>query len=130
MFRKEFIELNHSNYNNFIPINIIAFSYGYGGAQGEPCGVKIMDKDGKLFHFNYMENDFKGNEKDEICPMIKDLELRKSLKEWSEKYMGAGNYLYCHNSISKEVEEKTKDIKGPGVLFNQWPKVIREIIKK
>ena len=130
MFRKEYIELNHSNYNNYIPINIITFSYGFGGAQGEPNGVIIMDKDGKLFHFNYRENDFKENEKDEICPMIKDLELRKSLQEWSEKYLGAGNFLYYHNSISKEVEEKTKDIRGPGALYNQWPKVIREIIKK
>ena len=130
MFRKDLIELNHSNYKNYIPINMIAFYYAYGGAQGEPNEVIIMDKDGKLFRFNYMENDFIENEKDEICPMIKDLESRKSLKEYSEKYMGAGNFLYYNNSISEEVEEKTKDIKGPGALYNRWPQVILEIIKK
>ena len=125
------IELNHSNYVNYLPINIIGFSYAYFGAQGEPGGVKIMDKEGKMFHFNYLDNEFSKNEIHAICPILKEIESEKKHKEWTEMYMGAGNYLYVNKSISHEVGEKAQEFKGiSGALFRNWPKIIHGIIKK
>ena len=124
------IKLNHSNYNSYIPINIIAFSFASSGAMGDPGDVKIMDKDGNLFYFNYVEGDLKENERYEICPMIKEIVSNKTPKESDEFNMKMGNYLYVHKSISQEVEEKTKDLTFPGQLFMKWSKVILGIIKK
>ena len=125
------IELKHSNYKNYLPIKIIAFSYAYSGAQGEPGGVKIIDNNGKIFHFNYfIKKDLKENEIYEICPIIKDIDLNIIPKEWCEMNMGAGNKLYVNKSISEEVKEKTKDLKGPGMLYQKWSKIILDIIKK
>ena len=44
--------------------------------------------------------------------------------------MGAGNKLFVNKSISTEVEEKTKDLKSPGALYQRWITIILDIIKK
>ena len=107
------IELKHSNYKQYLPIKIIAFSYAFSGAQGEPGSVKIIDNNGNMFHFNYFTNkDLKENEIYEICPIIKDIELNIISKEWCELNMGAGNKLFVNKNISHKVKEKTKDLKG------------------
>ena len=72
---KNTIELSKSNYKNYLPINTIAFSYANGGAQGEPGGVIILDKEGKFFHFNYAEGDLKKDEIFEICPPLKEVAI-------------------------------------------------------
>ena len=124
------IELTHFNFQQYLPLNIIAFSYAYSGAQGEPGGVNIIDDNRRIFHFNYTEDKLKKNEIYEICPLIKDIELNKIIEEWCEINMGAGNILFVNKSISEEVKEKTKDIKGPGALFCRWKNIILDIIKK
>ena len=125
------IELTHSNYNKYIPINIIAFSYAHSGAQGEPGGVKIIDKDGTIFHFNYyLKDDLKENEINEICPMIKNIESNRTLSEWTDLNMGMGNILFVNNSISQEVKEKTKHLESRSSLYRRWTSIILDIIKK
>ena len=125
----DLIHLTNSNFQQYLPINIVAFSYAYSGAQGEPGGVYIIDDNGKIFHFNYIEDKLKKNEIYEICPLIKDIDLKFKIEEWCEINMGAGNILFVNKTISEEVKEKTKDIKGPGALFCRWKNIILDIIK-
>ena len=127
---KNKIELSKSNYKNYLPINTIAFSYANGGAQGEPGGVIILDKEGKFFHFNYAEGDLKNEEIFEICPYLKEIESNKVEENFERMNMGMGNTLFVSKSILPEVKEKTKDIKRPDQLFSQWKKIIYDIIKK
>ena len=124
------IELSKSNYKNYLPLNIIAFSYATGGAQGEPGGVTILDKEGKFFHFNYAYGDLKKDEIFEICPFLKEIESHKIEENFERMNMGMGNTLFVSKSILPEVKEKTKDIKRPDELFLQWRKIIYDIIKK
>ena len=124
------IELKHSNYKKYLPLNIIAFSYAHSGAQGEPGGVKIIDNDGKIYHFNYIDNKLKENEIYEIFPFIKNIELCKIIEGWQELNMGAGNRLYVNESIYQEFKEKTKDLKSPVSLYQRWTKIILDIINK
>ena len=124
------IELSKSNYKNYLPLNIIAFSYATGGAQGEPGGVTILDKEGNFFHFNYVYVDWKNDEIFEICPFLKEIEINRNPENFERMNMGMGNTLFVNKSILPEVKEKTKDIKRPDELFLQWRKIIYDIIKK
>ena len=127
---KNKIELSKSNYKNYLPINTIAFSYANGGAQGEPGGIIILDKEGKFYHFNYAEGDLKNEEIFEIFPFLKEIESNKITENFERMNMGMGNTLFVSKSILPEVKEKTKDIKRPDQLFSQWKKIIYDIIKK
>ena len=120
------INLLKSNYKNYLPIDIIAFSYASGGAQGEPGGVVILDNTGKFFHFNYATDGFLKDEVYEICPPLK--EINQQCKGFNELNMGMGNKLYVHDSIFQKVQEKIKDINSPGALFSSWKRIILEII--
>ena len=124
------IELSKTNYKKYLPINIIAFSYANGGAQGEPGGVYITDNDGKFFHFNFETVDLTRDEIFEICPSLKDISLDKIPEKFEEMNMGMGNKLYINKSIIPEVKEKTKDITRPDMLYIKWKKIILDIIKK
>ena len=115
---------------NYLPINTIAFSYANGGAQGEPGGVIILDKEGKFFHFNYAEGDLKNDEIFEICPPLKEVALKKIPENFERMNMGMGNTLFVNKSILQEVKEKTKYIKRPDELYCQWKTIIHDIIKK
>ena len=86
-FPKQPIELNLSNYNQYIPLNIIAFSFASGGAQGEPGGVIIINDEGQIFHFNYVEGDIKQPKVVYlVCPPIKEklTGIVQSQGEWNE----------------------------------------------
>ena len=115
------IELSKSNYKNYLPINTIAFSYANGGAQGEPGGIIILDKEGKFFHFNYTRDAFKESDLDAICPPIKERkdDISKFEEEWKDINLGMGNSLTINKSISQKFQEKAKDINSPGALFSK-----------
>ena len=132
-FPRNKIELNLSNYNSYLPINIIAYSYASSGAMGEPAGVNIISKEGQLFHFNYVEGDIKQNEMYMIIPSLKERIDNISLYEqnWKDFSMGMGNNLTIHISIYDKFEEKIQNLNlsKPG-LFQQWKKIVMEILEE
>ena len=131
---KEPIELNLSNYNQYIPINIIAYSFASGGAQGEPGGVIIINNEGQLFHFNYVDGDIKQPEDVYlVCPPIKEklTGIVQNQGEWNEINMGMGNCLIVNISIYEKVKAKIKELGiSNGALYQKWTKIILEIIEK
>ena len=130
-FLENNIELKPLNYTKYLPINIIAYSYATPGAMGSPGKVQIITKEGKFFHFNYVEDDFKENDIKAICPPIieRKNDDHKFEEEWEELNLGMGNSLIVNKSIGQKFEEKTKNIKGPGDLFRKWKEIVYEIIQ-
>ena len=133
-FPKQPIELNLSNYNQYIPLNIIAFSFASGGAQGEPGGVIIINDEGQIFHFNYVEGDIK-QPKDVylVCPPIKEklTGIVQSQGEWNEINMGMGNSLIVNISIYEKVKAKIKELGiSNGALYQRWMEIVLEMIEK
>ena len=123
---KNVIKLSESNYKKYLPINIMAFSYATSGAQGDPGAVKIIDNDGKIYYFNYVDQpDLKENEIYEICPPLKGEDNEK----WGTIYMGAGNTLFVNEPIFPEVKDKAKGLRG-SELYQRWRGIILSIIKK
>ena len=132
-FNKNKIELNLSNYNDYLPINIIAYSFASSGAQGEAGGVNIISKEGKAFHFNYCEGDIKEKEIYLICPPLKEKYENNYLYEanWKDINMGMGNSLTVHISIDDKFKEKEKKLNlGFGGLFQAWKKIVYEILEE
>ena len=102
-FNQNKIELKLSNYNDYLPINIIAYSFATSGAQGEAGGVEIISKEGKTFHFNYCEGDITENEMYLICPPLKALNeenWKLLIWEWVIDYLCI--YLYMINFKKKQ----------------------------
>ena len=123
------IELNKSNYKNYLPINMIAFSYAGGGAQGDPGAILIVDTDGKIFYLNHAFGDLNENEVNEICPPLKDIVKGEKSEGFHRINMGMGNTLYIGKSILQKFQEETKDINTPSGYYLRWIKVVLNIIK-
>ena len=132
-FPPDKIELKLSNYNDYLPINIIAFSYATSGAMGERGGVNIISKEGQLFHFNYVDGDIKENEMYIICPPLKErIENNNIYKEnWEDINLKMGNNLILHKSIYDKFQEKIKNVNtSSGRLFLLWKKIVFEILEE
>ena len=127
---KNIIELQKSNFKDYLPINMIAFSYANGGAQGEPGAILIVDTDGRTFHLNYAYGDLSKDEVYEICPPLKENSPEKDPEGWHKINMGMGNTLFVSKSILQQFKEETKDIHRPDGYYLTWKKVVLNIIKK
>ena len=119
------IEIKKSNYKDYLPISMIAFSFAGGGAQGDPGGIKIVDIDGRIFYLNHAFGDLNENEVKEICPPLKE----RSPEGWQIINMGMGNTLFVSKSILQQFQEKTKDIKTPSGYYSRWVNIVLNIIK-
>ena len=126
---KNKIEISKSNYKDYLPISMIAFSYATGGAQGDPGGINIVDIDGKIFYLNYAYGDLNKNEVYEICPPLKEYSPEKDPEGWHKINMGMGNTLFVSKSILQQFQEKTQDIKTPSGYYLSWVNVVLNIIK-
>ena len=123
------IELTHINYKDYIPINIIAFSFAYSGAQGEPGGVIIINDKGQIFHFNYLDDKLIKEEIDEIFPFINNYYLVKFEEKYQEINMGMGNKLLVEKSFYPKVEQIINEIKNPSSLYCRWKNIILNALK-
>lgn len=71
------IEIYSSNYNSFLGLDIIAFSYAEPGAMGERGAVYIAISDGRLLHMNFVKGNININEIQAICPILKECREKK-----------------------------------------------------
>jgi hypothetical protein len=44
------IEISNSNYQDYLSVDIVAFSFAYAGAMGESGGIIIIDRAGQIYH--------------------------------------------------------------------------------
>ena len=129
----ERIQLNLSNYKNFLPIEIIAFSIAEAGAQGDPGALEIISKDKQLFYLNLRWTDLNKEIVDFICPALEEccfnplLENQTTPKDWYYVYMGAGNHLYVASQIQSQFKVKTHDLKSPVEFYKKWKRIIIDL---
>ena len=131
---KETIELSKANYTDYLPIDIAAIAYATTGAMGECGGITIVGRDSQTYHLNHAYGDW---DKEDVCtilPMLKECDLDllgngKYPDGWYERYMGFGNHLLIHKSILPEIIEQTKNIEDPAVLYQNWLRIVTEVLK-
>jgi hypothetical protein len=136
----EFIELLKENYKDYLPLDIAAFSFAFAGAMGDAGGVVIITTDGQVYYFNYVEQDFSGDDVDAILPILAQCDLPifgdtdRVPEGWRHISLGAGNNLLMQNQYVElffkmhEEYEKTVD-EIDGCLYRSWLKIMLEIVK-
>ena len=137
------IEIDSSNKDKAIGLDIVAFQWAAGGACGEPGGVVFITKDSKVYHTNYVFDNY-GITCDDICEIFPPLEhidvgvFGGGLYPdgWKDQYLGLGNYLVVHESIwedftqTAELELARLHDEGTDViLYNIWDSVILKVLK-
>lgn len=146
----EIIGLSKSNYKDYLPIDIAAFSIADPGACGEPGGVRIIDSKAKIYRLNYVFGEW-DDDLFEICPLSKECFIEKvpdSRKRFLlriakgcyfiEKvpdgyqfaYLGLGNYLFVKNDFWKEFNDMKNSYKGDKILYSTWLDFMLEILKR
>lgn len=106
------IRLSKENYKDYLPLDMVAFSFAFAGAMGDAGGVAIVTADSKLYYINFLEEDLTDEELYEILPILPQCVLpiigdAEYLPDgWSHISMGAGNNLL----IQTQFEEKFWDI--------------------
>lgn len=108
-------EITPDNYNDYLPLDIIAFSYAEPGAQGEAGAMILVTRDKTAFHLNYCSNNWSQEYLLEVCPMLNDVTITtfgycdNAAEGWSPINLGAGNHLFVHNDYAQKLIEKIKE---------------------
>lgn len=137
------IEINSSNKDKALGLDIVAFQWAAGGACGEPGGVVFITKDAKVYHTNYVFDQYGITVDDlyEIYPPLAHIDAGIFgggiyPPGWKDQYLGLGNYLVVHESIwedfSQIAESEMARLHNEGnnvILYNIWDSVVLKVLK-
>lgn len=136
------ILLRSSNYKSFMPLDIVAFSWAFGGAMGDAGGVNIVCKDGESYYFNWAHGDMSEDMIYEVLPVIAKCELPivgetdRVPEGWHHISLGAGNNLIIKEEYVEPLRLawkkfcKTIEQGRYIILYNVWQQLIMDIVKK
>ena len=136
-------EINASNLNDYLGLDIVAFHWAAAGACGEHGGVVFITSDGTVYHTNYVYPQY-GITRDDLCKIFPPLsDIQPGIfggglypKEWKDQYLGLGNFLVVHRSLwndfitlSKVELARLKEEGESVILYNIWDSVILKVLK-
>lgn len=124
------VELTRENYENYLPIQVKAFSFAEVGAMGCPGEFILVENHDRIFKFNIRTFECNRSEIEKIIPLY--YECRFGLfgfyelpEGWNGIYLGCGNHLIIYDSIYEEFQENAKDYQ---YLYSKWQKIVEEIL--
>ena len=132
-------EITESNYQDYLSLDIVAFSYAYPGAMGEFGAIYIIDRDGRIYHANYCDGDDRINidHIKDIIPIFEGIDwgligCEPNNDAWVSVDLGLGNNLLMLKEISDGFNKKIEaaNIQGPGELFQPWPGIVLGLLGK
>ena len=133
------IEISESNYQDYLDLDIVAFSYAHEGAMGEPGGICMIDKAGQDYHANYYwgKNAIHKDHIKDIIPVFAELELgllgaESNNENWKSVYLGFGNILFLNKDISDDFNKKVEeaDFQSSGELYQHWSDIVLGLLGK
>lgn len=134
--RPEVIKLTKDNYNDYDLLDIVAISIASGGAMGDPGAIEIVTSGGKVFYANPLYEDISTEQVFTACPILSEVELGifgcvKKPIGWNFIYLGYGNHLILHDSISKQFKlgqkRRHKEIQNR-LLYSVWMDIVLDCI--
>ena len=125
MLPQELILLDKTNYKNYLPIDILAFSFAVIGAHGDEGALNIISENGQIYSLNLLREDW-SNEIDAICPILKECSFGPFYNaSASEAFyavnipkgyfyvdMGGGNHLVVHKTLRAKIEQQAENLKA------------------
>ena len=128
-------KLTRDNYKECTGLDIIAFSSAAPGAMGDAGAVEMVTSKGEVYYANPFYEDIEMEQVFQVCPPLS--ECRFGVfgggvipEGWQTIYLGFGNHLVLHESISEDFrkEAEQSEIKEVGDLYNKWMDVVRRIL--
>ena len=124
-------EITSENYQEFAPLEVVAFSLAHAGASGEGGGVYIIAANNSLYHTNIIYS-IKLEEAFVLCPPLKDCYFNpagSSVQEgWHSSYMGLGNFLVVSDLIFDNFQQQIKGLE-PFEIYPQWKEIVLKCLK-
>ena len=128
-------KLTRDNYKECTGLDIVAFSSAAPGAMGDAGAIEVVTTKGEVYYANPFYEDIEMEQVFEVCPPLS--ECRFGVfgggvipEGWQTIYLGFGNNLVLHESISEEFRreaEKSK-IKEVGDLYNKWMDIVKRML--
>ena len=130
------IEITESNYKDYCPLDIVAFSFAQPGAMGEHGGVVIVDVMGQVYHTNYCQGNIDCDHLLEVVPILKDCKFNifghQTPEGWFPVYLGFGNHLTIKADYYSQFKEdvNNKHFENTGELYQQWLGMVMKLLGK
>lgn len=130
----EKIYINEKNYKDYLNLNVIAFSFALGGAQGSGGEIIVITKDAKTYSMNYVFGNMKIEMCDKVCPPLKGcvfgfVEVEKTPIGWEGISLGAGNFLVLSEPIYHQIKQELLDMR-PCYRYRSWKRVVINCLKQ
>lgn len=121
---KEEIYIDDKNYRDYLNLDIIAFSFAYGGAMGSGGEIIVITKEAKIYSMNYVFGDMTIEMCDKVCPPLKDcefgvLEVEKTPNGWKGISLGMGNFLVLSDSVYNRMGHNLLKLR-PSFRYREW----------
>lgn len=125
---EDVIYIDEKNYRDFLNLNVIAFSFAHGGAQGSPGEIIVIAQDGQKYSMNYAYGYMTIEMCDEVCPPLKDclfgfFEVEKTPDGWKGISLGAGNFLVLAESIYNQLSPDLLCV-PPHIRYGRWMNMV------
>ena len=128
-------KLTRDNYKECTGLDIVAFSSAAPGAMGDAGAIEVVTTKGEVYYANPFYEDIEMEQVFEVCPPLS--ECRFGVfgggvipEGWQTIYLGFGNNLVLHESISEEfrIEAEKSKIKEVGDLYNKWMDIVKRML--
>ncbi len=135
----ELIVITESNYQDYLSLDIVAFSFAYPGAMGDPGAIIIIDRNGQIYYANYCNdnNYIKREHIKDIIPIFGGIKwwpigCDSNNDEWVNVDLGMGNNLLMLKEISDDFHQQAKaaNIKSQPELYHKWYVLVLSMLGK
>lgn len=127
------IYISRENYKEYINLDVVAFSYAHGGAQGVGGEIIVITKDAKIYSMNYVY-DMEIEMCDKVCPPLKDCifglwDVEETPNGWKGFRLGAGNFLLLAEPLYHQLKRQMFKL-APHKLYGAWMDMVLNCIKQ
>lgn len=130
---KEIINISKKKFKEYTYLDVVAFSYAHGGAQGVGGEIIVITKDAQIYSMNYVY-DMEIEKCDEVCPPLKDcifgfFDVEETPIGWKGVKLGAGNFLVLAEPLYHQLKQQMFKL-APHELYGEWMDMVLKYIKE
>lgn len=124
----EVISIDEKNYKDYLALDIVAFSFAYGGAMGSGGEILVITRDAQTYSMNYVFGYMTIEMCYEVCPPLQEcsfgfIDVEETPSGWEGISLGAGNFLVFADSIPNSIKQELKGLRPP-YRYQSWRSMV------